>query len=57
LGEAGHLLVQSGEEQLTVVTGPYLKIEKGDPVGLAVDKSEVFIFDPATGKAIMHGIE
>jgi multiple sugar transport system ATP-binding protein len=56
LGEEGHLLVESGDVQLTVVTEPYWNFEKGETVGLSAEPSEIFLFDPDNEKAITHGI-
>ena len=56
LGEEGHLLIESGNQNFTVVTSPFLQFEKGQPVGLLADPSEIFLFDPDTEKAIVHGI-
>jgi multiple sugar transport system ATP-binding protein len=57
LGEEGHLLVESGNEQLTVVIEPYMQFDKGEPVGLSADPSEIFLFDPDNENAITHGID
>lgn len=56
LGEDGHLLVESGNQEITVVTEPYLQLEKGQPVGLMAESSEIYIFDPGSETAIIHGI-
>ena len=56
LGEEGHLIVDSNEGQVTAVTDPYLDVKEGDNVGLIVERSEIFVFDPKTEKAICHGV-
>lgn len=56
LGEEGHLMVDSGQTKITVVTEPFFSIEVGSTVGLGVDPSRIFIFDRKTEKALSHGV-
>jgi multiple sugar transport system ATP-binding protein len=57
LGEEGHLFINSGSSQITVVTEPFLRMKEGEKINLTVDPSEIFIFDPKTERAICHGIQ
>lgn len=56
LGEEGHLIIDSGQSSVTVVTEPHLDVKVGDTINLTAPESEIFIFDANSKKAICHGI-
>ncbi|HEX7556979.1 MAG TPA: ABC transporter ATP-binding protein [Leptolinea sp.] len=56
LGEEGHLIIDSKQSSVTIVTEPHLDIKKGDSVYLNAMSNEIFLFDPITKRAICHGI-
>jgi multiple sugar transport system ATP-binding protein len=52
LGEESHLMVKSGETEVTAVTQPTLKFDEGEAVGLTVKQDGILVFDPKTELAI-----
>ena len=52
LGEEGQLAAKVGDSAILVVTPPFLELEGGDPVTLAMHTERVHLFDAATGQAL-----
>lgn len=57
LGEEGHLIIDSNQSSVVVVTEPHLDIKPGDAVHLIAPHDEIFLFDSKTEQAICHGID